>query len=74
MNTYSTRYEALMREIVVPIEATRGVIDAHAEYDINKIVTETIASYEVDDRRTFVAFVEDDDAFWAIVERNRYKN
>lgn len=61
--TYTTRDEAIYREIIQPIEATGIVKAADEEYDIDKIADKVIAEeggkYEI---------TVTDDEFWAAVE------
>ena len=59
MNTYSTRTEAIQREIVEPIEA--GDANA-AEFDIDAIADQVIGDYS--DGFTLLV---DTDEFWEIV-------
>lgn len=59
--TYSTRDEAIEREIVDAIEAG-VVIDARAEYDIDAIADEVLGDYD-----DGYACMVDHDAFWASV-------
>jgi len=59
--TYSTRYEAIEREIVAPIKV--GVIpNARAEFDIDAIADEVLGDYE----QGYTCMV-DEDRFWEIV-------
>lgn len=59
--TYSTRYEAIEREIVEPIKA--GVIpNARAEFDIDAIADEVLGDHE----QGYTCMV-DEDRFWEIV-------
>lgn len=43
---YTTRTEAITREIIEAIEATGVVEDAHAGYDIDAIADEVLGDYE----------------------------
>jgi len=65
MTTYTTRDEAIYREIVVPIEANEVVGDAYAEYDIEAIADQVLGGYAEG-----YAPQVDDDGFWAIVADN----
>lgn len=59
--TYSTRYEAIEREIVEPLKV--GVIpNARAEFDIDAIADEVLGDHE-----DGYACMVDDDSFWEIV-------
>lgn len=61
MTTYSTRDEAIVREILEPI-ANGAVEDAHAEYDIDAIADEVLGGYS-DGYACQVEAAE----FWSIV-------
>lgn len=61
---YTTRTEAINREIVEVIETTGVVEDAHAEYDVDAIADEIIVSNE----RGYK--IDEDVDFWATVERH----
>jgi hypothetical protein len=63
MSTYSTRDEAIEREIVVPIEAT-GVA-TRDEYDIDAIADEVLGG-----AGDGYALTVDTDGFWAAVEKH----
>lgn len=60
--TYSTRDEAIEREIVDAIEAG-VVIDARVEYDVDAIADEVLGDYD-----DGFACMVDHDVFWASVE------
>lgn len=62
--TYSTRSEAITREIVEPIEAG-DVTDAYAAYDIDAIADKVLCDYE----DGYMLKVEEPE-FWRIVEEN----
>ena len=62
--TYSTRNEAVTREIVEPIEAG-DVQDAYAEFDIDAIQERVLGDYE----DGFACKVTTEE-FWEIVEEN----
>jgi hypothetical protein len=62
---YTTRDEAIQREIIDPIEASGEVTDARAEYDIEAIADEVLGDYAAG-----YAPKVDADEFWAIVERH----
>ena len=61
--TYTTRDEAIEREIIDPIEASGEVTDARAEFDIDAIADEVLGDYSEG-----YACRVDDDRFWAAVE------
>ncbi|MBF4194631.1 hypothetical protein [Mycolicibacterium phlei] len=63
--SYSTRTEAIEREIIQPIEASGVVADAHAEFDIDAIADKVLG-----DHSQGYALVVDQDTFWATVEAN----
>lgn len=62
--TYTTRSEAIYREIVEPIEAG-DVQDAYAAYNIDAIADNVLCGYE----DGYMLKVEEPD-FWRIVEEN----
>lgn len=62
--TYTTRSEAIYREIVEPIEAG-DVQDAYAAYNIDAIADKVLCDYE----DGYMLKVEEPD-FWRIVEEN----
>ena len=62
--TYSTRSEAITREIVEPIEAG-DVQDAYAAYNIDAIADKVLCGHE----DGYMLKVEEPD-FWRIVEEN----
>lgn len=62
MSTYSTRDEAIEREIIAPIEASGVVADARAEYDVDAIADAVLGDYD-----DGYACIVDDDDFWAVV-------
>lgn len=68
MQIYSTRDEAIQREIVEPIEATGIVADARAEFDIDMIAENVLEYDSINGREGFICTVEIDE-FWVIVER-----
>lgn len=59
--TYSTRTEAIQREIVEPILA--GDVDSIEEYDVDTIADRVLGDYS-----TGYALRVSETAFWAIVE------
>jgi hypothetical protein len=61
--SHTTRNEAILREIVEPIQAGGEVADAYAEYDI-----EAIASAVLGDYTQGFACIVDHEEFWATVE------
>ena len=63
-STYSTRSEAIYREIVEPIEAG-DVQDAYTAYNIDAIADKVLCGYE----DGYMLKVEEPD-FWRIVEEN----
>lgn len=63
MTRYTTRTEAIAREIIEPIEA--GGNATAAEYDIDAIADQVLGSYE----DGYAAQVEHDE-FWQIVADN----
>ena len=65
MTKYSTRAEAIAREIVEPIEGTGVVADAYAEYDIAEIAEDVLGGYE----QGFACIVPEDE-FWECVRRH----
>lgn len=65
MTRYTTRTEAITREIVEAIEATGVVEDAHAEYDIDAIADAVLGDYE-----DGYALTVTTDEFWDIVARH----
>lgn len=65
MKTYSNRNEALQTEIIAPIEASGGVKDAYAEFDIDAIEDEVLGGYE-----DGYAVKVDVNEFWQIVEKH----
>lgn len=62
---YTTRDEAIAREIVEPIEASGEVSDAYAEYDV-----EGIARAALDSNACGWVCVVDSDEFWGLVEKH----
>lgn len=62
---YTTRDEAIQREIIDPIEASGEVADARAEFDVDAIADEVLGDYEAG-----YASRVDADEFWRIVERH----
>ena len=62
---YSTRTEAIEREIVQPIEASGVVADARAEFDIDAIADKVLGDYSQG-----YALLVDQGTFWATVEAN----
>lgn len=64
--SYTTRDEAIYREIVEPIE-NGDVNDAAAEYDIDAIADEVLGSYS----QGFACQVTPED-FWDVVARYAY--
>ncbi|MBF4194641.1 hypothetical protein [Mycolicibacterium phlei] len=69
MKTYTTRSEAVLREIVEPIEAS-GINDAYAEYDVDAIAEEVL-DYRAsqDARECGYRTVVEADEFWRIVAK-----
>lgn len=63
--TYSTRTEAIQREIVEPIMA--GDVESIDEYDVETIAAEVLGDYA----RGYALQV-DEASFWASVERNAH--
>ena len=61
--TYSTRDEAIQREIIDAIEANRTA--TADEYDVDAIAAEVLGGYE-----DGYACQVDEDEFWAVVERH----
>lgn len=68
MNIYTTRDEAIQREILDPIEASGIVADAHAEFDVEMIADLVLEYDSINGREGFICKV-DPYEFWAIVER-----
>lgn len=62
---FTTRDEAIQREIVDPIEASGEVADARATYDI-----EAIADEVLDDHEAGYQCTVDADEFWRIVAKS----
>lgn len=62
MTTYSTRDEAVLREIVEPIEAGEATAD---EYDIDAIADAVLGDYSQG-----FALIVNDETFWHIVAEN----
>ena len=65
MTSYTTRAEAIQREIIDPIEAGGEVTDARTAYDVDAIADEVLG-----DHAAGYAPKVDADEFWAIVERH----
>lgn len=65
---YTTRDEAIQREIVEPIEASVLGINARDEYDIESIANAVLGDYEAG-----YACQVSSDEFWAIVEAAAYE-
>ena len=63
--TYTTRAEAIQREIIDPIEASGEVADARAAYDVEAIADEVLGDYAQG-----YACLVDADSFWWVVERH----
>ena len=63
--TYTTRDEAIQREIIDPIEASGEVTDAYKAFDVYAIAGEVLA-YDYDGYWVDV----DPDEFWRIVEKH----
>ncbi|MDO5619309.1 hypothetical protein [Kocuria sp.] len=63
MNTYTTRTEAIDREIIEALEAG-AVEDARAEYDVDAIADDVLGGHE----DGYALMVSEAD-FWTIVER-----
>lgn len=69
MTSYTTRTEAIARQIVDPIEASETVADAYQDYDVDGIVDELIHM----DGRGFVCAAEHDASrFWAVVAEHAH--
>lgn len=70
LNAYTTRDEAIQREVIDPIEARGVVSDAAAEFDIEAIADEVIA--QTGSIRGAVLFERtvDSDEFWQIVQKH----
>ena len=67
---YSTRDEAIEREIVEPIETSGVVKDARAEYDVNGIAGEVLEPYVTAGNQYYWRRTVDHDAFWQSVARH----
>ena len=65
MTRYTTRTEAIDREIIEAIEATGVVEDAHAEFDIDAIADEVLGDYE-----DGYALTVTTDEFWDAVAKH----
>lgn len=65
MTSYTTRGEAIQREIVEPIEASGEITDARVEFDVDAIADEVLGDHEQG-----YACLVDVDEFWRIVERH----
>ena len=69
-NAYTTRDEAIEREIIEAIEASGVVSDARAEYDIDAIADKVIdTAGSIRGNVLFECIVEPEE-FWQIVEAN----
>lgn len=66
---YTTRDEAIEREIIDPIEASGVIEDACAEYDIGDIADKALGDY----REGYACQVSDED-FWEIVAAHETKH
>ena len=66
-NAYSTRNEAIEREIITAIEAGDATRD---EFDIDAIADEVIEQVISETGRVTYQITVDTDAFWAAVERH----
>lgn len=64
-NRYSTRSEAIQREIIEPLEASSMVADAHESFDIDAIADDVLGRYE-----DGYAVTVDEETFWASVAEN----
>lgn len=67
MNAYTTRTEAIAREIIDPIEASGDVSDAHAEFDIEAIADKVIDTAGSIRGNVLFECTVDADEFWDIV-------
>lgn len=65
MTRYTTRTEAIAREIIEAIEATGVVNDAYAEFDIDAIADEVLGDYE-----DGYALTVTTDEFWDAVAKH----
>jgi len=63
--TYTTRDEAIQREIIEPIEAAGPDVARAEDYDVDAIACEVLA---VDERGRWHLAVDSDDEFWRAVE------
>ena len=77
MKVYETRDEAVLREVVEPIEATGVAKDAYEHYDVDAIADAVVVFCAGRDGNYGVCqcprsgYVVDEGAdFWAAVERN----
>lgn len=66
IETFSTRDEAIERQIIEVLEAGGAVTDAHAEFDIDAIADEVLGDYE-----DGYASRVDSDEFWEVVDKYR---
>ena len=66
-NTYSTRDEAIEREIVTAIEAGDAT---RSEFDIDAIADEVIEQVISETGQVTYQVTDDTDDFWAAVERH----
>lgn len=66
-NAYSTRDEAIEREIITAIE---GSGTARNEFDIDAIADEVIEQVITETGQVTYQVTDDTDAFWAAVERH----
>ena len=67
MTAYSTRNEAIEREIVTAIEAGDATRN---EFDIDAIADEIIEQVTTETGQVTYQVTDDTDAFWAAVERH----
>lgn len=77
MKVYETRDEAVLREVVEPIEATGVVKDAYEHYDVDAIADEVVVfcagrdgNYGVCRCRRSGYVVDGAVDFWAVVEQH----
>lgn len=69
--TYTTLDEAILREVIEPIEASGEVADARAAYDVHAITGAVMRVRRNDDGNTFGFFCAASvDEFWETVAAN----
>lgn len=65
---YTTRSEAIYREIILPIEIASPA-HAHAdEYHVDRIADAVLGGYS----DGYARLIDDDDTFWAIIKTNAH--